>query len=238
MILTKPLALILITLFSKIALTTAIGVKKKPHKVLAIGAANGWSHWNVVEGLSEGRWSLHYANLDGFGDTMKHYGFQAAINQWDSKLSRVVELLQPSLIVVCSKGLNVLTHLAKEDVWTGPTVLLSPIPNESHHCPGDTWESLWESSMHALATKDVGPVVIGVGSSLDEETLIVDMIEGTQVCGSIDRSKSPNSFEKCPSWSLYAFPGNHSWNKNVDNAPNIALLIDKALNESEIRSIK
>mmetsp|Transcript_3594 Transcript_3594/g.4750 ORF Transcript_3594/g.4750 Transcript_3594/m.4750 type:complete len:274 (+) Transcript_3594:147-968(+) len=232
----KTKALVFVMLFMmmlcKITMTEASSADESEQTVLVIGAANGWTNWSAVEAFAEGRWKLQYADLEGFGDTMQKEGFQAALNQWDSKLSQTIKLLQPCAVLVCSKGLNVLTHLAKENVWTGPSVLLSPIPNDCLHNPGDSWESQWASSMDTLFSEVLGPIVIGVGTSLDEETLIVDMMEETQVCGSIDRTQYPKTFEKCPSWSLYSFPGDHSWNKNIANAPDIALLIDEALKNS------
>jgi len=124
---------------------------------------------------------------------------------------------------------NLHSHLAAKDIWTGPSVLLSPIPNTCNHIQGDSWEEEWISTLNLLILKNVGPIAIGVGTSSDEQSLIVDMIEEAQVCGSIYGNEFRKKFERCLSWSLFSFPGDHGWRTETSNAPNIALLIDAVI---------
>lgn len=210
--------------------------KRNNKKVLALGAANGWTNWTAVEESLGGTFALHFADLDGFGDTMRQKGFQAALEEVDERLRRVIRLLQPAVILVCSKGLNVLTYLAKNGMYTGAAVLLSPIPNECDHVRGQTWVQQWTDSMTALK-KLGGPIAIGIGTSSDEKTLIADMMNETKVCGELVDNRSAINFELCPKWFLHTFPGNHGWKNEISNADHIAALIKAVIvNENECKA--
>lgn len=196
-------------------------------KVLVLGAANGWTNWTAVESFSGGAWSIDVADLDGFGDTMRQQGFQAALDQFDERLNLAISLLKPSVLIVASKGLNILTHLATTGVYSGAAVLLSPIPNECDHIRGNTWEEQWADSMKVLVEKMVAPISIGVGTSADEQSLIVDMMNETKACGDLqtDAYSGKILFERCPNWFLGSFPGDHGWKSDAANAIHIASLI-------------
>jgi hypothetical protein len=202
-------------------------------KVLSFGAANSWVNWTAVEVHSEGAWTIDFADLTGFGDTMRNNdeGFQAALDRFEKDMELAIRRLNPSALVVASKGLNILTHLASKGIYTGPAVLLSPIPNECDHIHGTTWEEQWTNSLKVLVETQVGPIAVGVGTSTDEKDLIVDMMNQTQLCGDLQEGVigGPMLFARCPDWSLRSFPGGHGWKGDPANAIHIASLIDKVL---------
>lgn len=209
------------------------------HGVFVVSAANMWMNWTEIESFCspDTPWSVHVANLDGFGRTMNEQGsFQAALEQFDERLRRAIKLIQPDVVLVASKGLNILTHLANENVYNGPAVLLSPIPNQCDHIEGTTWVEQWNSSLNVLVKNKVGPIGIGVGSSLDEKSLIVDTIDETQVCGRLLRSQRSHvaastnmHFEMCPDWFIRTFPGDHGWKNVPSNSINVASIINSVL---------
>eukprot|EP00588_Corethron_pennatum_P008575 CAMPEP_0194267778 /NCGR_PEP_ID=MMETSP0169-20130528/2217_1 /TAXON_ID=218684 /ORGANISM="Corethron pennatum, Strain L29A3" /LENGTH=196 /DNA_ID=CAMNT_0039008743 /DNA_START=102 /DNA_END=692 /DNA_ORIENTATION=- len=167
----------------------------------------------------------------GFGTTMHQGGFQAALDQSEDTLRRVIQLLKPSVVVVASKGLNILTHLADTGIYTGPSVLLSPIPNVYTLVSGETWEEQWSASMSVLADAVDGPIGIGVGDSPDEQSLIKDMMDEAGVCGSLEEEVVGGrvSFRQCSNWFLRSFPGDHQWKNQRRNAINVASLIKEVL---------
>ena len=77
--------------------------------------------------------------------------------------------------------------------------------------------------------KKVGPIGIGIGDSVDEQTLIVEVMNETQVCGNLQNNDGLVLFEKCPGWFLRSYPGNHDWKNNPSNAVHIASIIDEVL---------
>jgi hypothetical protein len=208
--------------------------KKESRTVLALGAANGWTNWSAIESHGTRGWSLHYADLEGFGDRMKQKNFQAAVDFFAPRLQLAIKLLKPSVVLVASKGLNVLTHLATQGIHQGPAVLLSPIPNECHSIRGETWEEQWYHSLRALADNTVGPIGIGVGNSADEQSLIVELMNETQACGILMTSVDGLvHFERCPKFFLRSYPGNHGWKNDPANAVYIASLIDEVMEKAE-----
>jgi hypothetical protein len=95
-----------------------------------------------------------------------------------------------------------------------------------------TWEEQWTNSLNVLAENQVGPIAVGVGTSTDEQDLIVDMMNATQVCGDLQEEEVIGGrvlFERCPDWSLRFFPGGHSWKGDSANAIHVASLIDEVL---------
>jgi hypothetical protein len=216
----------------------------KNNVVLVIGAANQWVNWTHVESFSNKQWSIQEGNLVGFGEIMRNHPgrFQAALDRYEPQLVRAIKLLRPSVLLVASKGLNVLTHLAWEDIWNGPSVLLSPIPNGCNHIGGSSsapsWEAQWDDTMKVLVSKQVGPISIGVGTSLDEKELITDMIEETGRCGAMQittteaRGQDWGTFETCQSWKIRSFPGDHGWKGHQNNAGNVAMMIDEVVAQS------
>jgi len=234
--------------------------------VLNINAANGNINWTVVGSFASlsvfavgPSWTVKDVNLEGFGETMRASGFQAALEQSEQKLVKTLAEVQPSALVVSSKGVNVLTYLAAKGLWNGPTVLLSPIPNSCDHLglpsggatqTDHSWEDEWESTMRVLVERNVGPIAIGIGTSADEQDLIADMMVETGICGNlvvsedrddgeINAGAAPSSssvpyavFETCRSWSVRAFHGDHAWTSDPRNAANVASLIDEVLKKS------
>lgn len=196
-------------------------------KILYISAANSWNNWTAVESFSDGGWSIIPVDLEGFGETMQKGNFQAALDKYEDKLRMLISLMNPIIIIVASKGLNILTHLANINVYNGPTILLSPIPNKCNHIHGETWKEEWTSSMKVLKDKIIGPVGIGIGRSMDEQDLIMTQMNETLVCGdlSLMKTKKRVVFEHCPNWFLRSFPGDHYWKNQDSNAGNIASLI-------------
>jgi len=219
-------------IFLAFSAMSAIAKKKMEivPKVFSIGAANLSLNWTAVELFSEGAWSVKHADLTGFGMTMHQQGFQTALDQFDDKLRRAIQLLKPSVVVVASKGLNILTHLADAGIYKGPSVLLSPIPNICNLVPGETWEEQWSASMSILVDAIDGPIGIGVGDSLNEQTLIKDMMDEAGVCGSLEEEADGRvSFRRCANWFLRSFPGDHGWKNQRINASNVASLIKEVL---------
>lgn len=224
--------------------------------VLVFGAANTWVNWTHVESFSSRKWEVVFVDLAGFGDIMQTEGFQAALDENKPKLARAIKLLKPSVLLVKSKGLGILTSLVVDELWKGPSVLISPIPNMCEHvvkyssyseADNDdfeieaSWELEWAGSINILIRHNVGPISIGVGSTSDEQTLIVDIIEESKLCGNINFSNRTTAekwsgnhrvFEHCKLWNLHTFPGNHGWASEVANAPNIAYLIDEVIQKN------
>lgn len=225
----------------KVAFAKNDNIRNTPHKVFALGAANGRTNWTLVEEFSKnnGSWSIAFANLPGFGNIMKQRGFQAALDKFHDKVVLAIQKLDPAVILVASKGLGIVTHLAHQGIYSGAVVLLSPIPNECNHVSGTTWEEQWTDSMSVLVNNGVEPIGVGVGTSLDEQTLIVDLMNETQVCGDLveksaddmadDDDKGKLAFERCPNWFVRSFPGDHGWKNDASNAVEIASLIDEVL---------
>jgi hypothetical protein len=202
-------------------------VHKTSHNrlVLAISAANGPVNWHEVESFAENNdWRVHELFLEDFGEIMKHHGFQVALDSSYSLLQKSIQQMRPDALLVASKGVGVVTFLALKGLWKGPVVLLSPIPNSCDHVIGGSWESEWESTIKVLVDYEVGPVVIGVGSTTDEQFLITEQIEDTGLCGSLD---DDFFFENCPKWHLRVAEGGHSWKSDPKNAMLVAEMIDK-----------
>ena len=211
--------------------------------VLVLGTANGWTDWTAVEShINNPDIRIVFANLDGFGDTMQQHGFQAAIDQHDQQLQRVVGILKPAALVVASKGLNVLTHLILTGVHVvGPVVLLSPIPNSCKHIPGQTWLNQWAESLRVMKERGDGneTTIVGVGTSRDEQSLIVEHMNETGVCGDLlpvsndwsNQAKAPGDFlfQRCSNWYLRSFSGDHFWKNDAAEVAGIASLIEMSL---------
>ncbi|CAE7564770.1 unnamed protein product, partial [Symbiodinium microadriaticum] len=128
---------------------------------------------------------------------------------------------------------NLLTHLVEIRRWTGPSVLLSPIPNSCDHiaAASRTWEEQWLDSMSILRRHEISPIVIGVGSSSDEQMLILDMMEEAGICGPLVRREFATStgawFQECPGWEIFIFPGDHGWKQDPTNSMHVAFLLDR-----------
>jgi hypothetical protein len=221
--------------------------------VISINAANGAVDWGLVEAAAPGAtnssslsWFVDEIVLDGFGQIMKEQSFQSALEHFEPQLRSIFssggdDASQNPLdaLIVSSKGVNVLTYLASEGLWRGPFVLLSPIPNACDHIDGNSWETEWKSTIDTLVSHHTGHLVIGVGTSFDEQYLIVEMAEETRVCGQHvvlkelrTTAAGGGSFEKCPTWFLQSFPGDHSWKNSAESAPNIAMLINRVFGMS------
>mmetsp|Transcript_7384 Transcript_7384/g.10033 ORF Transcript_7384/g.10033 Transcript_7384/m.10033 type:complete len:235 (-) Transcript_7384:57-761(-) len=213
------------TLLIIVVLVMMAKCNARAKKVLAIQAANAKVEWQLVESQSNGRqpWSIEELELTDFGNIMASQGFQSALDASESKLLNTLAATKPDALLVSSKGLGILTFLVTKGLWRGPVVLLSPIPNECDHVHGKTWESQWLSTLQVLTNHGVGPLAIGVGTSLDEQTFIVSEMEQNRICGNV---LSTNLFELCPLWFLYSFPGDHGWKNRPENAKGIAVLID------------
>ena len=198
-------------------------------------------------------WSIEEITLDGFGTIMKEQSFQSALDYFESELRSIFttttsgedDTMQKQkapidVLIVSSKGVNILTFLATNGIWCGPSILLSPIPNSCDHIDGTSWETEWKSTMTALVSHHHSdtPLVIGIGTSFDEQYLIAEMMEETNVCGRLIPTESVEAhtphalsggfFATCPTWYLQSFHGNHSWKDDADNIPNLAMLIHKA----------
>ena len=198
-------------------------------------------------------WSIEEITLDGFGTIMKEQSFQSALDYFESELRSIFttttsgedDTMQKQkapidVLIVSSKGVNILTFLATNGIWRGPSILLSPIPNSCDHIDGTSWETEWKSTMTALVSHHSDtPLVIGIGTSFDEQYLIAEMMEETNVCGRLIPTESeahttPHAlaggffFATCPTWYLQSFHGNHSWKNDADNIPNLAMLIHRA----------
>jgi hypothetical protein len=199
--------------------------QKEEHVVLAINAANGPVDWDYVESFAEDDewWRVESLVLEGFGELMACQGFQAALDHFDALLQNAIEDVRPDVLLVSSKGVGIVTHLAVQGLWNGPSILISPIPNPSNHVMGGSWESEWQSTVQILVDYGVGPVIIAVGSTLDEKTLITEAIEETKTCGKL----SNGAFEDCPNWYHQVIQGGHDWKSNPSNARFIAGMITK-----------
>merc|ERR1712224_28549 len=171
--------------------------------------------------------------MGGFGDIMKEEGFEKALDKFKDKLYLAIRILKPKAIIVASKGLGIVTHLAEKGIYTGSVVLLSPIPNKCDHVFGDTWEEQWKSSMTVLKNniREDQFIGIGIGTSNDEQSLISDIMDETQVCGNSVRKNDANRvlFEHCPNWFIRSFPGDHRWKNMQHNAINVASLVNEVL---------
>lgn len=239
--LTKSVGLLIGLLVSSNCLLTTtssnvVAVETTTKRVLAIGAANHRLNWRSVEKQSSTRnWTVDYLELEGFGATMSKHGFQRAIEESESLLRHTLRTTTPDAILVMSKGLNVLTFVASTGLFHGPAIMLSPIPNFCDHLAGEeeiesipSWEVEWKSSMQLLKKSFAyQPVAVGVGTSHDEQSLIVQMMEETQVCGDVRRhTDAIFTFEACPLWLVHSFEGDHGWKNDSQNEKGIALLID------------
>lgn len=196
--------------------------------VLAIRAANSEIDWRAVEGFSvardrRDRWRVEELHLENFGRIMKEKDFQAALEDSEDLLFQRLEAETVDALLIQSKGVGIASYLVWKDLWKGPIILLSPIPNACEHISGGSWEVEWNSTMNLLVSME--PVAIGTGNSRDEEDFIVESIQETDVCGHIRRGVT-STFEKCPWWILRSFPGDHMWKNAPDNARHIARLID------------
>ena len=148
-------------------------------RILAIRAANSLVDWKLVESFARQSWSVDDLELPNFGPIMKEKGFQTALEESEELiLSRMKS--KPDALLFLSKGVGIASYLVFKDLWHGPLILLSPIPNECGHIQGGSWEADWNSSMHFLAPL---PVAVGTGNSHDEQDFIVKSIEETEVCG-------------------------------------------------------
>ena len=182
-------------------------------RVLSIGAATSTQNWHAVEEFSGGLWRVDDVDLPGFGRIMSTQGFQAALDHSEPLLRRVFST-PPDAVIVRSKGVGVVTFLATLGLWSGPTVLVSPITNACDHIDGGSWEAEWLSCVSVLTEHAVGPIAIGLGDSHDEQQIILDEIEGTGVCGKLQRGRGGGGdaldlFELCPTWCLRSFPGTY-----------------------------
>ena len=207
--------------------TCAAPNKSRTSLVLSINAANSKVDWDLVQSYAthETSFRVKDVTLKNFGETMKRKGFQAALEQQDAFLRQTLVDVRPDILLVASKGVGVATYLVKKGVWSGPIVMLSPIPNACDHIDGDSWEAEWTSTMNTLIAHRLGPVAIGVGTSHDELLLIKDAMEETNVCGVI--SETTGVFELCPHWSLVTHEGDHGWRTMSEHAIHIAELIAK-----------
>eukprot|EP00439_Symbiodinium_sp_Y106_P074448 s68_g14.t1 len=151
--------------------------RKEKSKILAVGAANSWINWTEVEASSKRRhpWSVVDLNLTEFGPLMLRGGFQMALDQYADDLEAALTVHRPDALLFASKGLNLLTHLVETRRWTGPSVLLNSCDHIA--AASQTWEEQWLDSMSILRRHKITPIVIGVGSSSDEQMLILDMME-------------------------------------------------------------
>jgi hypothetical protein len=154
---------------------------------------------------------------------MASRGFQAALDHFDPLLQNAIEEIRPDVLLVSSKGVGIVTYLAVQGLWNGPSILFSPIPNQSNHVIGGSWESEWQSTVQILVDYGVGPLIIAVGSTLDEKTLITEAIEETNTCGKL----SNGAFEDCPNWYHQVIQGGHDWRSNPNHARFIAGMITK-----------
>jgi hypothetical protein len=207
-------------------------------RVISINAANGAVDWGLVEEAGSTAinssyvppWCVDEITLEGFGKIMKEQSFQSALDHFEPQLRDIFSGTSshkpPDALIVSSKGVNIFTFLAAKGVWRGPSILLSPIPNACDHIDGNSWETEWKSTMESLVSHHRGPLGIGVGTSFDEQFLIVEMMEESGVCGKV---KTNSFFETCPTWFLQSFEGTHSWKNDATNAPSVARLINKLL---------
>jgi len=210
--------------------------------LLVINAANRPVNWRAVEAFNTNKtteqWSIREITLEQFGPVMKETSFQTALEHSEPQLRSIFSRTTstspppppPDALIVSSKGVGILTFLATQKLWNGPSLLLSPIPNVCDHIEGGSWENEWKSTVTVLSSHNVGPVVIGTGTSSDEQNFIVDILTDAQLCGRLSKR---HRFEKCPSWFLYSFPGDHSWRNDIDSAQNIAVLIHKLFKISD-----
>eukprot|EP00592_Proboscia_alata_P027183 CAMPEP_0194436294 /NCGR_PEP_ID=MMETSP0176-20130528/93797_1 /TAXON_ID=216777 /ORGANISM="Proboscia alata, Strain PI-D3" /LENGTH=234 /DNA_ID=CAMNT_0039256481 /DNA_START=71 /DNA_END=771 /DNA_ORIENTATION=+ len=184
-------------------------------RCIFINAANSDFNWGTVDAyLDNGieKYSIQELVLENFGQIMQDDSFQAALEHSEPQLRSVFASQSTSIdaVIVASKGVNVLTYLASNNLWNGPSLLLSPIPNACNHIQGGSWENEWESTVDALLSHGVGPIVIGAGTSSDEQMFIVNMIYDEKNCGSLAKGKSSGDkreFKRCPNWFVYSFPG-------------------------------
>ena len=148
---------------------------KTVRRVLAIRAANSEIDWRAVEGFSvaRDRWHVEELHLENFGRIMKEKDFQAALeDSEDLLLQRLFQAETVDALLIQSKGVGIASYLVWKDLWKGPIILLSPIPNACEHISGGSWEVEWNSTMNLLLSME--PVAIGTGNSRDEEDFIVD----------------------------------------------------------------
>lgn len=155
----------------------------KIHRVLAIGAANSQIDWRMVQSLAKRPWQIDELELHNFGPMMKEKGFQEALEASEDLILSSLRRLNPDALLLQSKGVGIATWLAFKELWKGPLLLLSPIPNACDHISGGSWEAEWNSTMQLLRGPETPAlarvVAIGTGTSSDEEDFIVQSIEDT-----------------------------------------------------------
>lgn len=97
--------------------------------VVSINAANGITNWDRVSSGANLDWRVQEVVLRDFGPTMRDSSFTAALDESYLLMQRALEDLQPDVWLASSKGVGVIAYLASKNLWAGPIVLLSPIPN-------------------------------------------------------------------------------------------------------------
>mmetsp|Transcript_14688 Transcript_14688/g.31916 ORF Transcript_14688/g.31916 Transcript_14688/m.31916 type:complete len:91 (+) Transcript_14688:722-994(+) len=70
----------------------------------------------------------------------------------------------------------------------------------------------------------IGPALVAVGSSVDEEMLISQAMQEPSACGEI--SQNTGTFENCRDWRHAVVLGDHGWTTLRENEAVVSKLID------------
>lgn len=130
--------------------------------------------------------NVYVEKLPDFGRYFKTNDIEAALLYAEPIITDLISKLRPDLLVVHSKGVALITYLLSKKLWTGPILLLSPIPNRCSHLgfPGkvfessteDEWTMLWRSTLHMLKKHDAA-IAFCIGDTIDEKVLIKEFVE-------------------------------------------------------------
>jgi len=191
----------------------------KPKLVLSINAANGNIDWERVNSLagSDSDWEVQELFLNDFGTIMRDESFTAALDHSYSIVKQTLEDIQPDILLASSKGFGVIAYLASNNLWIEhPVILLSPVPNPIDGLvSGTSYELEWSDTIDIYRRHRIGPVLVAVGSSADEEMLISQAMQKPFACGKA--SETTGRFENCIDWRHVVVPGDHQWKNLVEN---------------------
>lgn len=168
---------------------------------------------------------VYIEQLPLFGKYFKHNNIEEALKYSETIIESFIRDKRPNLLIVHSKGITTITNLIFKNIWKGPIVLLSPIPNNCNHLSlsalnnyddndDDEWDIQWRSVIKILEENE-GRISIGFGNTTDEKMFVEDYV---------------TEAAKRNGWFLKKVKGDHDWLQDPDNWNSIGELIDFAIN--------
>jgi hypothetical protein len=168
--------------------------------------------WDRLQTKSPVR--AEFEALPRFAEFFKQNDIEEALQYAIPLVLLAIQHHSPDCLVVHSKGVAIVTYLYTHELWSGPVLLLSPIPNKCAHLQTtaageDPWADDWASVLDIL---DNRRVAIGLGDSIDEQVLIDEFI-------------GPPASKK-PNWLLLRAHGDHDWPSRPESRSTLESLLD------------